>query len=153
MKKKFLIAALVATLFACKKEKTETPASLGGTPGKTKHCTATVNGSSFAADSYSSIIPYGYVINAFNLSSGQPTIIVQGQCAIGTYSIFPFSPNRVSYKINNVTYTGTSGSINVTQIDTTGGYVKELEATFIVNTDTISGVSYQITNGDIYYKQ
>ncbi|MDP1745927.1 MAG: hypothetical protein Q8L90_10135 [Bacteroidota bacterium] len=149
MKKVVLSALVCVSIFACKKE--ETPVTPVIT-GPTKHCTATVNGSAFSANSYGS----GSINTSYSVSSnstGGSYIQLGGTMGqTGTHPLSGF-PNLFSgtYRINNVTYTSKSGSVNITKCDTLNGFLKHFTATFNFNTDTIAGTSYQITSGDIDY--
>ena len=151
--KKILFGTLLCLSFwACKKE--EAPASPAA-PSQTKSCTATVNGTAFSANSYSSItttVPH-YNISCSNQSSGNPTIQLNGLFQTGIHPVGIY-PNYFSgtYRINNVNYTAVSGNFNISKNDTLSGHVvSHFTATFNFNTDTIAGVSYQITNGAIDY--
>lgn len=155
MKKIVLSALVCVSICACKK-KDETPVPTAPTSSSTRHCTATVNGSAFSADSYGSFstgLPY-YNITCSNQTTGNPQIQLSGKFETGVHPV-GVAPNYYSgmYRINNVTYTAVSGSFNITRNDTTtsGPYVEHYTATFEFNTDTIGGVSYQVTNGSIDY--
>lgn len=148
--KKVVFSTLVClSIFACKKE--DAPVTPAVT-GPAKHCTAIVNGSAFSANSYGSgIISSTYGVSG--TSPGGPSIQLSG--AMGQTDTHPLGsfPNLFSgtYRVNNVTYTSKSGSVNITKCDTLNGFLKHFTATFNFNTDTIAGTSYQITGGDIDY--
>lgn len=152
MKKVVLSAFVCLSILSCKK-KEEAPVSIVST-GPVKHCTATINGSAFTSDSYSSF--YGglpeYNISCGNQSAGNPSIELSGKIQTGIHPVGVF-PNYFGgmYRINNVTYTAKSGSFNITTNDTLNGLSKHFTAKFNFSTDTISGTSYQITNGDVDY--
>lgn len=156
MKKTVLITLSIFALYSCKKKDT-TPTPTNTTPTSTKHCTAKINGGAFAADSYSSF-SFGNILTQYNISAftaqgaGSPTIQLSGNIQTGVHPVGSY-PDYYSgsYTINNVTYTAKTGSFNITTLDTLNGSVKHFTATFNFNTDTISGVSYQITEGDINY--
>jgi|GEM_PF-2011749 len=159
MKKIVLSAFVCLSIFACKK-KDDTPVTTTPTT-PTNHCTATVNGSAFTTGYFTLQGNGDHVYYDISADTGvlpgptQPTIRLQGKVLPGIHALArPVWPNEyyAVYKKNNVEYYAVSGSINITAFDTSGtSIIKQFTATFNFNTDTISGTSYQVTSGDIYY--
>ena len=154
MKKILTIAILACSFAACKKEKTETPATTPGTISATKHCTATINTNTFSASSYIiRVNPFDktkYSVASFGGVSG--IIALEGKIKTGTFNIgYIPSLYTASYQINNKTYNAFTGKVTISQLDTLGGAIKKFKATFNFNTDTISAIYYQVTNGDLNY--
>jgi hypothetical protein len=62
--------------------------------------------------------------------------------------------NHVTFSMarDNTYYSAVTGTINVTESDTTSsGEIKKLKATFSFKTDTLSGKFYSITEGIINF--
>jgi hypothetical protein len=154
MKKVVYASLIVVLLYACKKQ--EDVIKEPETPKNAEHLTATVNGASFTADTHgclSSVLPSGirfYYQGTGNLIAGTPAINLSGSIKKGTFQFGKgIYVNTASYTIDKVKYSAIRGSMTVTEIDSTEKAISYLKATFEFETDTIKGVSFKVTNGDV----
>jgi hypothetical protein len=155
MKKIILITFICLSIAACKK-KEETPTPLVTAP--VKHCTAKVNGVAFSANYYASSgssHKWYDITGSLGYTPPETSIRFTGKTALGIHTLGLYPNDYIGiYTINNVSYYSISGTINITAIDTSNTsnpLPKKISALFNFNTDTLSGVSYQITDGDINY--
>ncbi len=127
--------------------------------------TAKVDGQTWAtyADQYVSGTAIFTFSNTYSfsgqskLSSPYSSIKVSFTYTSGVVSLTSNGLFKASYKDeNNVYYTSKTGTLNITSIDTVnsnGSIFTKLAGNFSFNTDTIAGVSHQITNGVIDYNK
>lgn len=132
----------VVIFLGCKKNKEDAPLVAAPTAKRT---TAKVNGVDFATNDYSAAGNYGqYNWGAYS-NSGNPAISLNGRTITGTYVIDDSGSFSASYRVSNtLIYTAKSGSITVTEIDST---MTKFKASFNFSTDTISGLYYNVTDG------
>lgn len=154
MKKIALIACAMVAVCGCKKYE---PIETDPTP-EPNHLTATVNVKTFSADTYSTSLNVSgsglyYLTGTSTVSVGSPAFSFSGKVKAGTYTFGTLPANETqaaTYEFNKVKYHAVSGTMVITAIDTLKS-LKKLEATFNFRTDTVKGISYEITDGSIYF--
>lgn len=159
MKKVIFITLALISVYGCKKLKnsvddTETPLS------ELNQLTAVINGKSFSADSYGTSVNVSnsglYFMSATaTVSTGSPAISLSGKVKTGTYTFGSLPTNETqsaTYEINKVKYRALTGTMVIAEIDTLK-VLKKLVATFNFKTDTVKGVSYQVTEGNVIFNE
>jgi hypothetical protein len=154
MKKIILIAFAAISVCGCKKYE---PIDQEPTP-EPNHLTAVVNAKTFSADAYTTALNVSgsglySLTGTSTVSVGSPTFSFSGKVKTGTYTFGTLPANETqtaTYEFNKVKYHAVSGTMVITAIDTLKS-LKKLEATFNFKTDTVKGVSYDITEGNIYF--
>lgn len=150
MKKTALACLMIAGLLSCKKDKDKDPEP---TPvelptivsavinGEAKKC----NTSCFSSSKSGGMRSAYFYINGINESI---YFSPDDFPAPGTYSLVKFGDPYLMYSKNNTYYRAVSGTIVITQIDTSAnGVINKLNATFNFKTDTTAGVFFNITDG------
>jgi hypothetical protein len=156
MKKIILIALTAFSVYGCKKY---SPIETDPTP-EPNHLTAVVNVKTFTADSYSTSLNVSNsglysLTGTSTVNVGNPAFSFSGKVKTGTYTFGTLPANEtqtVTYEFNKVKYHAVSGTMVITAIDTLKN-LKRLEATFNCKTDTVKGVSYEVTEGSVYFTQ
>lgn len=157
MKKVLFGAVIICSLIACKKKADPLTFPAGTGTAASKHFTAIVNGSNFAADSYSPAInlfnPGKFSISGTSGTAiGSPLIKLNGDIQTGSYALNNSnSLFTATYMSNFISYTALSGNITIYRIDTLAGHIKNFTASFNFNTDTIFGNHYTVNSGDVNY--
>lgn len=159
MKKIILIAAALFFIYGCKKLKNDVDDSEHPITDL-NHITAVANGKNFAADTYvasGNVSNTGlYSITGTNaVAAGKPAIYLSGKVKTGTYAFGTLPLNETqsaTYEFNKVKYRAISGTMVIAEIDTLKN-LKKLVGTFSFNTDTVKGIFYKITEGNIYYTE
>jgi hypothetical protein len=167
MKKQFQFTAcqlfflsLVFVIVSCKKKegsKETSPATSTNTTSSTKNkiITAKVNGQNWSSSEYGwSMAKMGnlYSFNA-QTSFNNPfsSISVSTSYTTGVINLTGTWPFEIRYTTEQgVKYSSISGTLNIIEFDTTGSSIaKKFKGSFSFLTDTINGVSYTITDGNI----
>lgn len=144
---------IIAFTCSCNKKKAAEPATPVPTPvvptisvkvdGVEKHCSTCYYGSTSG----------GLRGAYFNLAGFDEQIYFSCGTlpAPGTYSLVKYGTPYLMYSKNNANRPATTGTINISSIDTsTGGVINKMKATFAFKTDTsTTGTSYNITEGTI----
>jgi hypothetical protein len=158
MKKVILIALALLSIYGCKKGQPIEPIEPLPEPN---HLTAVVqHGKTFTADSFGTsvnILSPGlyFLTGTSTASAGSPSISLSGKVKTGTYTFGTLPANETqtaTYEINKVKYKAISGTMVILAIDTLQ-VLKRLEATFSFKTDTVKGVSYDVTEGNLYFTE
>ncbi len=162
--KNYVVVVLVIILFvaACKKKKDETTAPAANNTNTTPvkgSLYAKVNGVDWNVGKYNNLDAtytsfsagsYGYG----GYSQYDPPYTMLGVSTVyttGLVSFVKYSPINAYFKdVNGTSYPAISGTMNITQIDTTN-MLSKLKATFSFVTDTIMGKSYTVTEGVVNY--
>jgi hypothetical protein len=158
----FLLLSVL--FFACKKKKKDepapTPTPTPVTPAHVNAMTAKVNGTSWsiASDEYGVAC---YLMKSGNsrtfggqssFSTPYTVIYLDFQCVTGTHTISGVGPYLAHYYSNGTSYYAKTGTINITEIDTSGvksEWIDKFKCTFSFITDTIGGQSYSVTEGAV----
>jgi hypothetical protein len=153
----------LSLMIACKKktEVVSTPTTI------TPNAPAQVSPMTAKVDNQAWSVEFSEYTNATSISKSGTNYSFEGRSAFySPYSyirfaltpstgIFNLSGSKVNYRNSTgPIFSATSGTINITTFDTTGAnnkIIKKLKATFSFITDTIGGVSHQITEGVIDY--
>jgi len=153
---KLILALSISTVLiaSCKKsspapepEPTPTP-----TPAPTTPVTLNASISGTAATgtflSWSTSGPYKSV--SWNIGGNNSFMFSTSKALAGTYTMNKNSNNGLYLWYNGKSFATTSGTINITQIDTaTDKHIKRLKATFSYLTDTTTNSFYNVTSGSI----
>ena len=142
------LLCFIAVVSACKKKKEAAPGT--GTPATPTYMfSAKVNGTDFNTNyhnSYSSGGMYGFS-GTSSMASNYPWVSLYGSIKTGTYAIGSGFSARYE-ESSSMYYTAQTGSITITQIDT---LLHKFTGTFNFKTDTVSGKSFNVTNGSVNY--
>ncbi len=140
-------------LFASCKKQEDTPAAT--TPPVTPVTLTAAVGGSNVSGTYISWSTSGNLKNVnWALANNNSIGFTSTQPVAGTYSL-SFTGNQFfSMYYNGKNFSSKTGTVNITQIDTVADkHIKTLKATFSFNTDTVSGVSYSVSNGVINWTE
>lgn len=156
MKYLFLISSLVVISFSCKKNNSVAPEPDPAPIVVIPQISVKVNGATYTCSScYSASQSGGLRDVSFYISSSE---VIRFACSkiptTGTYTLSKsiFSPSLM-YQNNFTYFKASSGSINISSIDTSKtGVINKLVMTYSFLSDTTSGKSYTITEGSINLK-
>jgi hypothetical protein len=162
-----LALLLSFALLSCKKKKKEEePAATSApvTPAHMNSMTAKLNGTAWAMGSenglsydVSSRSSYFYYFGG-QTSMNIPYTAIQLNFfpAVGSHTLAQFGNYSAKYYNGNIStyYTARTGTLNITELDTNSQYglPKTFKCTFSFMTDTVAGVSYNVTEGVVDYK-
>jgi hypothetical protein len=155
MKKTVLLLIALVFFNGCKKEKVTEPEPISPLPvtylisvkvdGVEKRCNSCYSGSQSGGLRGSYFYLAGFDEQIYFSCSTLP--------AIGTHTLVKYGKPYLLYSKNNTYYRATTGTINISAIDTSaGGVVNKLTAIFNFRTDTTNGVFFNITEGSINLK-
>lgn len=155
MKKLTMLCMIAVLLTACKKKDEPTPdpePEPVPTPsyvvsvkvdGVEKHC---------SSNCYSGLHSGGFRTTTLDLNASSEQIIIDWDNipATGQHILTKYGEPSVTYQKSSSFYSARTGTMNITSLDTAAnGAVTKLVATFSFRTDTVNGVSHQLTEGTI----
>ncbi|MBA3665020.1 MAG: hypothetical protein H0W61_12540 [Bacteroidetes bacterium] len=161
MKKTNLSSVLliaVSLFVACKKKNSTSETASPSTPAAPAHVnsyTAVVNGQAWTMPpSAYSTFHFGNTYSFQGQTSFNNPFTTMGLSVTfttGTVALTKYGPFSASYGNQSTNYKSLAGSLNISSMDTAGGYITKLKGTFNFQTDTVNGQSYSITSGNIDY--
>lgn len=152
-----LVFAALVLCASCKKKNKEEETPTPMPAPVTYEISAKINGELKGCNScYGAVYSGGYRDCVLNLNSSTEQIWITWDSipVVGTYTLKKYGRPSVSYQKSGSFYNAVSGTLNLTSVATsTYGDVNQMAATFSFKTDTMKGLSFDISEGKVNAKK